>query len=265
VSSTHDPRLPPRIFTKEYYDRLRDLEGGSWWNAGMRDAAALLLDKAGLGRAGRLLDVGCGSGQTMQWFARRYPGWHALGLDVAEEAVIGAVGLGQRCVMRASALALPVRSLTLDLVISLDVLQHLPLDGGDRQALAEVHRVLRPGGHLLLRTNAQAVPYVADDPVFNFHKYSPRELRQKLDRAGFRILRLGRLNALLGLAEIPREWRARRQPHSYHGVLSTVRREGRWRSAAKRAWLRGEGRGVSLGASWPLGRTILALCQRAGH
>jgi len=231
----------------------------------MRDVAASLLGQAALDRAGRLLDVGCGSGQTMQWFARRYPGWQALGLDIAEEGVTAAARLGHTGVTRASALALPVRSSTVDLVIALDVLQHLPLDGGDRQALAEVYRVLRPGGHLLLRTNAQAVPHVADDPVFNFHKYGPRELRQKLERAGFRILRLGRLNAILGLAEIPREWRARHQPHSYHGVLSTLRREARWRSAAKRAWLRGEGRGVCLGASWPLGRTILALCQRAGR
>ena len=38
----------PRIFTPEYYARMRDLEDASWWNAGMRDVAALLLDTARL-------------------------------------------------------------------------------------------------------------------------------------------------------------------------------------------------------------------------
>ena len=34
---------PPSIFTPEYYARMRELEQGSSWNAGMRDIAALLL------------------------------------------------------------------------------------------------------------------------------------------------------------------------------------------------------------------------------
>ena len=32
----------PRIFTPEYYERMRRLEAISWWNAGMRDVAAAL-------------------------------------------------------------------------------------------------------------------------------------------------------------------------------------------------------------------------------
>ena len=59
---------PPRIFTPEYYARMRDLESVSWWNAGMRDIAARLLDKAQLPENGSVLDAGCGSGQTMAWF-----------------------------------------------------------------------------------------------------------------------------------------------------------------------------------------------------
>ena len=253
---------PPRIFTPEYYQRMRDLESGSWWNAGMRDVAAQLLGVAALAETGRVLDVGCGSGQSLRWFTSLYPGWQTMGLDVAIDGVTAARRLGVANVMRASALALPVQSSAVDLVVTFDVLQHLPLEGGDRQALAEIHRVLHHGGHMLLRTNAQAFPRAVDDPIYNFHKYEPAELRAKLEHAGFDIIRLGRLNALLGLAEIPREWRALDQPHSYHGLLSKPRREKLWLSKAKRAWLRAEGRMVALGGSWPLGRTILALCRR---
>ena len=231
----------------------------------MRDVAAQLLGVAALGGRGRVLDVGCGSGQSLRWFAGLYPTWQTMGLDVAIDGVTAARASGVAKVMRASALALPVESSTVDLVMTLDVLQHLPLDGVDRHALAEVHRVLRPGGHLLLRTNAQAFPRAVDDPVYNFHKYEPAELRGKLEQSGFEIIRFGRLNAVLGLAEIAREWRALDQPHSYHGLLSRPGREARWLSKAKRAWLRAEGRAIALGASWPLGRTILALCRRGGY
>ncbi len=252
----------PKIFTFEYYERMRELERVSWWNAGMRDIAGRLLDRLPLPPTGLMLDIGCGSGQTMAWFTARYPGWRAVGLDVAVEGVAAARALGLPFVLRASALNLPVQSESVDLAITLDVLQHLPLGGGDRQALLECARVLRPGGGLFVRTNAQSFPADADDERHQFHKYVPTELRQQLDRAGFDVLRLGRVNALLGLAEIPRELRARRRSGSYHGLLAEPRREPRWRAAPKQTWLRLEGLVVEQGGSWPLGRTMLALCRR---
>ena len=240
---------------------MRELEQGSWWNAGMRDVAVLLLNLVSLPSSGMMLDVGCGSGQSMEWFARLYPGWRTVGLDVAPEGLASA-RTKRLAVMRASALDLPVRPNSIDLVITLDVLQHVPLRGGDTKALSEIVRVLKPGGYAFIRTNAQALPYTADDPVFNFHKYSPHELRNKLSHAGLRIIRLSRLNAVLGLTEIPRELRARTQEHSYLGILAE---KGSTQGVAyrlKRHWLRFEGRVVRSGLSWPFGRTLVALCQR---
>lgn len=252
----------PRIFTPGYYQRMRDLESASWWNAGMRDVASMLLGLVTLPARGRLLDVGCGSGQTMSWFSSLQPEWRTLGLDVAPEGLAAARALGLRTVLRASALDLPIPTASVDLVITLDLLQHVPLNGGDARALAEMARVLKPGGHLFLRTNGQSFPRAADDPTFQFHKYDIAELRTRLTDAGFRVVRLGRVNALLGLAEIPRELRAQNGEHSYHGLLSEPHAEPRWRAELKRAWLRFEGRLVRRGASLPLGRTIVALCQR---
>jgi SAM-dependent methyltransferase len=252
----------PRIFTPEYYQRMRDLESASWWNAGMRDIAALLLDDVTLPDSGVLLDVGCGSGQTMEWFVRQHPGWRAAGLDVATEGLVAARALGVTTVLTGSALDLPIPSASVDLVITLDVVQHLPLDGGDARAFAEIHRVLKPGGYLFLRTNAQAFPHIADDHTFQFHKYRTPELRAKLEAAKLRVVRLGRLNALLGLAEIPRELRVRHQENSYHGLLAQPRGEQPWSASLKRAWLHLEGQALRRGASLPLGRTILALCRK---
>ncbi len=251
----------PQIFTPEYYRRMRELEDRGWWNAAMRDVGDLLLATASLPPAGMLVDVGCGSGQTMSWFLERHRPWRAIGLDVATEGVRAAVSLGVTAI-RASALALPLPTACADLVITLDVVQHLPLNRGDATALGEMRRVLRPGGWLLLRTNAQSFPRAEDDPEFNFHKYEPDELHGKLEAAGFRVHRLSRLNALMGLAEIPRELRAQRtQQSEYHGILATPKPEPALARSLKRGWLRLEGRAVRAGWRLPLGRTILALCQ----
>ncbi|HEX6249903.1 MAG TPA: class I SAM-dependent methyltransferase [Gemmatimonadaceae bacterium] len=252
----------PMIFTPEYYARMRALESDGWWNAAMRDVAARLLGLSAIGATGTMLDVGCGSGQTMGWFRSLYPEWEAAGVDVSPEAVAAARQTGA-AVSIASALALPFADGSVDLVLTLDVFQHLPLRGGDLAALAEIQRVLRPGGLLLLRTNAQATPRVADDAAASFHKYEPAELDAKLRATGFEILRLSRINGLLGLAEIPRELRAarHRRAGAYSGILADTRREPRWSRELKEGWLRLEGRAVAAGARLPMGRTIVALCR----
>ncbi|HEY8062935.1 MAG TPA: class I SAM-dependent methyltransferase [Gemmatimonadales bacterium] len=251
----------PRIFAPEYYARMRALESGSWWSAAMRDTATRWLMRASLPARGLLLDVGCGSGQTMSWFARHWPGWQTVGLDVSRDGLHAArLGTGQP-VLGASATNLPLPDSRVDAIITLDVLQHLPLRGGDVRALAEMRRVLKPGGVLLVRTNAQSWPRTSDDEPYNFHKYSTGELRGKLEAAGFVVRRLGSLNALLGLAEIPRELRVRRVAGTgYAGLLAKAPgADPLWR--AKHAWLRLEGSLVGAGLSLPLGRTILAIAH----
>jgi SAM-dependent methyltransferase len=254
--------IAPRIFTREYYARMRDLESGGWWNAGMRDVAAMLLQDAELPASGTLLDIGCGSGQTMAWFLEEHPGWSAIGIDIAPDGVAAARFLGLENVLLASALDLPLASEAMDLAVTLDVLQHLPLDGGDNTALREMHRVLKPGGHLFLRTNAQAFPRTSDDREFNFHKFQAEELQAKLEDAGFTVVRLSRLNAVLGLAEIPRELRATRSGGAgYHGILAQPSTSRSLGAAMKRGWLCLEGQAVRRGWRLPVGRTIVALCR----
>jgi SAM-dependent methyltransferase len=254
----------PLIFTPEYYERMRLLEEHAWWNAGMRDVASALLADVALPRVGTMLDVGCGSGQTMHWFRREHPEWRLFGLDVAEDGLRAARDFHED-VAGASALQLPFANASIDVVVTLDVVQHLPLGGGDGQALSEMRRVLRPGGALLLRTNAQSFPRIRDDHAYNFHKYDPRELVEKLVAAGFSIARLSRVNAVLGLAEIPRELRAAREHAEveYRGILAKPSPGPRRGDRIKRRWLAFEGRLVRSGVRLPIGRTLIAVC-RAG-
>ncbi len=229
----------------------------------MRDVATMLLSRVPLPDEGHALDVGCGSGQGMFWFCELHPRWHVAGLDLGDDGLRAARSGGLEGILKATATALPCPARSADVIITLDVLQHLPLDGGDEVALREMHRVLKPGGVLLIRTNAQAFPKRPDDIEAQWHRYAPDELCAKLERTGFEILRLSRVNALLGLAEIPRDLRRRSASShsSYEVVHSTPKAQWRWPAKIKRGWLRFEGRAVCAGVRLPFGRSLVALCQ----
>jgi len=252
----------PRIFADDYYERMRRLEAASWWNAGMRDIAASLLARAGLEHEGNLLDIGCGSGQTMSWFIGAHRGWTAAGIDIAQDGVNAARAAGLAVVM-GNALELPFASQSSDLVVTLDVLQHLPLSGGDSTCLREIWRVLRPGGSLFVRTNCQSIPRSVEDPGNDFRKYVPDDLRAKLRSSGFQVVALSRANAVLGFAEVAREIRATKRGGSgYHGLLAVPASPGGLAYPAKRAMLRLEARLIAAGIELPFGRSIVAICRK---
>jgi ubiquinone/menaquinone biosynthesis C-methylase UbiE len=254
----------PRIFSAPYYERMRLLEAGSWWNAGMRDISSEMIKRANLPDTGNLIDVGCGSGQTMSWFEHEHPRWKTAGIDVSRDGVTAARAAGLD-VSLGDALQLPFASSSADLVITLDVLQHLPFPSGDEECLRECARVLKPGGYLFLRTNAQSIPRSIDDPANMFRKYRPQDLENKLRRAGFEVIALSRANSILGFAEVVRELRASRESGSgYHGLLAVPKENRGVGYSAKRAILRAEGKLISRGARLPAGRSIVALCRTSG-
>jgi SAM-dependent methyltransferase len=98
----------------------------------------------------RVLEVGTGTGGDLARFLEA--GAEAVGLDLSPSAVqatgrrIALEGLPRR-VIRADALCLPFGDDMFDLVWSWGVLHHT---GRIAAALAEVHRVLRPGGETRL-------------------------------------------------------------------------------------------------------------------
>lgn len=85
----------------------------------------------------RVLDAGCGEGVLVEEFRDRL---RIEGLDPNYRSAH---------VTQGSLVALPYADATFDRALCLDVLEHLPFDDQAR-ALAELHRVLAPGGELLV-------------------------------------------------------------------------------------------------------------------
>ena len=168
-------------------------ERDHFWFRGFRRFIAPLLDQAAGGRRDLFtLDCGCGTGHNLTML-RRYG--RAVGIDITFSGVKYAASHGDGKVAQASATDLPFPSEAFDLVTSFDVIYALP-DDMERAAVAEMFRVLKPGGHLLL--NVAAMPWLRGNHSVlggEVRRYTRDRLRWALERGGFRITRLTYTNA----------------------------------------------------------------------
>jgi SAM-dependent methyltransferase len=97
----------------------------------------------------RVLEGGCGLGQYVLYFRRR--GVEMIGVDFSSDAVARHLAIQPQSEVHVADLTqLPFADETFDAYVSLGVVEHYA-DGG-QSVLSEAHRVLRPGGRLLLST-----------------------------------------------------------------------------------------------------------------
>lgn len=121
----------------------------------VREIRTMMIEKAGLKSGDQVLDVGCGPGYvTLMAKQRVGPRGRAVGIDAAPEMIEAARQKAQRTdldvefkVDLIEKLSFPDNSF--DAVLSSLMMHHLP-DDLKREGLAEVRRVLKPGGCLMI-------------------------------------------------------------------------------------------------------------------
>ncbi|MGH9165899.1 MAG: class I SAM-dependent methyltransferase, partial [Acidimicrobiales bacterium] len=121
-------------------------------------------------------------------------GWTAVALEQDADGAGVARSRGLPAV-QADAGVIPLATASLDLVVAMDVLEHLDDDTG---ALAEWTRVLAPGGTLLVTVPADPDLWSDHDVVVGHRRrYLAVELRALVERAGLDLVTLWPWNVLL--------------------------------------------------------------------
>lgn len=145
------------------------------WLLGPSDALGPWLHEKA---TGRVLDIGCADRWAQRWVG---PECTYLGLD---HSITGGGLYNAKPDVFADAAKLPLSDESVDTVILLEVLEHLrqPIS-----ALSEIHRVLRPGGRLLL---TMPFLYPIHDAPHDFQRLTGYGLERDIRNAGMRIERL---------------------------------------------------------------------------
>jgi SAM-dependent methyltransferase len=149
----------------------------------------------------RVLEVGCGEGYGTALLATEAA--DVVGIDYdALTAAHAAAAYPQAHFVRANLAALPFASESVDVVATLQVIEHV---WNHREFVAECLRVLRPGGSLMVTTpNRLTFSPGLDEPVNPFHtkEFTAAELVELLVKSGFDVTSVHGLHAgerLVGL------------------------------------------------------------------
>jgi ubiquinone/menaquinone biosynthesis C-methylase UbiE len=175
------------------HDIMRSVEDHYWWYQALREHVVAAIEPASPSFS--LLDAGCGSGGMLKVVRQKFPAAELTGVDRSDHALelTSARETGAKLVA-ASVSELPFPENSFDVVLSIDVLSAAGVD--DSLAVHEAHRVLRPGGRLII--NVAAFDFLKgahDSAVEASRRYTRRELGALFAGARFQVERLSYWNA----------------------------------------------------------------------
>jgi 2-polyprenyl-3-methyl-5-hydroxy-6-metoxy-1,4-benzoquinol methylase len=223
------------------------------WSQGRRRVVAAQLERLDIPAGATALDAGCGGGLLLAELARHA---EAYGVDAdAESVALARAAVGDDRVQVARLEALPFPDARFDLVMSMDVLEHLD---DDRAALRELRRVTRPGGRMLVSVPALPALFSSHDVAAGHRRrYRRRDLVAAAGETGWRLREAKSFNSfLLPVAAVARLATRRSPPES------DVRRAHGPAARAIEIALGVEARLLRAGVRLPIGLSLLAVFER---
>jgi SAM-dependent methyltransferase len=242
------------------YDTLRALEDQHWWYAVLHRLVLRALLEGGLPPHAKVLDAGCGTGGMLDFLSGQKHKLAVHGIDASAMAVRHCHERGLTNVGLGTVHELPFADETFDVVLSLDVLYH---DGvNDSRALAEMRRVMKPGGLLVLNLPAfECLRGSHDAAVCGVRRYRSCHVRSLLESHSLHADMIHYWNSWLFLPLLVwRRW-SRQRLRNGSGITSDLELPPAWLNR----WLVTVGQTDARLCRWlriPLGSSVFAVARK---
>jgi SAM-dependent methyltransferase len=178
------------------YKRMYQAENSHWWYLGMETITRAILNRfIAPWQNLKILDAGCGTGAAMSTYLAEYG--KVTGFDISPIALKYCRARNLTLLAFASVIGIPCQPDSFDLATSFDVLYERAVTN-DSNALAELFRVIRPGGFILLRLPAYNwLRGQHDVTIHTARRYTTSQVIQLLQDSGFHILHVSYANTFL--------------------------------------------------------------------
>lgn len=143
-----------------------------------------------------ILDVGCSTGSTINAIRSSIPTAFTIGAEyVVPPLAVLATNMPDIPLIQLDLVRSPLPDQSFDAIIILNVLEHIEDDGA---ALAQIYRMLRPGGIAIIEVPAMPKLYdIYDKHVGHFRRYRMKDLLSDLRDTGFEVLSYNHLGIFI--------------------------------------------------------------------
>lgn len=178
---------------QELFHQMAELEETHWWFQGRRAILNHIISKLPLSPDAEILEAGCGTGGNLAMLAP-YGEVHAVELDETSLGYARGRGVGTVLWGRLPD-QIPFQGRRFDLIVLLDVLEHLE---EDEKTIATLSSLLKEGGWLVLTVPAFQFLYGPHDVIHHhFRRYNNSGLNLLLQGKGLEITLLNYFNTFL--------------------------------------------------------------------
>ncbi len=180
----------------ELLEKFNNIEQFHWWWKGRRSIIKKIIDRLVI-KPQHILDIGCGTGETLNYLKKILPKAKLTGIDESSIAVKLSQQNTKTKIIKGSALQLPFKDSSFDLILLLDVLEHIKRDG---KVISEAKRVLDKNGVIIITCPATTFIWSRHDTrQGHIRRYSISEVKKLAKKTNLKIDLINYFNFFLFL------------------------------------------------------------------
>lgn len=245
-------------FEKSDFAQLARLEAGNFWFRS-RNRLIIWTIQRYFPQAITFLEIGCGTGFVLSGIEQAFPKLSLYGSEIFTMGLGFAKGrLSKAKLFQMDARKIPFEN-EFDLIGAFDVLEHIKEDD---IVLGQMYQALHNNGIIILTVPQHLFLWSqADECAHHVRRYRAQELKNKVERAGFKVIRMTSFVSLLLPLMLLSRWQQRR-PNSEYDATSELRISG-WINEILENILNLERIIIRLGISFPAGGSLLLIARRS--
>ena len=247
-------------FDEAIFERLAGVEEGNYW---FRSRSRLIIWslKTYFPGLNNFFELGCGTGYVLLCLEKALPELSLYGGEVFVEGLkFASQRLSRAEVVQMDARRIPFED-EFEVMSAFDVLEHIE---EDEVVLKQMHRAVRQGGGIVLTVPQH--PFLwsqTDDYAHHIRRYTAKELRTKVENAGFEVLKMTSFVSLLLPLMIASRLR-RRQSASDSDQMPELK-INKLLNVLLEKFLDFERWMIRLGLTFPMGGSLLVVARKPVH